>query len=127
MSYRVLAADGRARSRLALWVKARRDRCYSAFSSRRSFSSPPRACSLAAAGHLPVTSAFAVGRWSSPTQGLHFPAAILSWIEELDENNVPEWCRESYQAALFAPPLADKSPKAAHEIMEAHAATVLGR
>ena len=53
------------------------------------------------------------------------PGAIYLWIEEVDENNVPDGVPRSYRLP-YSRPLADRSAKARDEIMQRQAAAGLG-
>jgi hypothetical protein len=67
-------------------------------------------------GHLPARFQLLWVRVIEPDLKSSNPGAIFLWIEEVDENNVPDGVPRSYRLA-FSRPLADRAAKARDEIM----------
>ena len=68
------------------------------------------------AGSFPLDSNCCGCGWSSRTPRAAIPGAIYLWIEEVDENNVPDGVPRSYRLP-YSRPLADRTAKARDEIM----------
>ena len=67
-------------------------------------------------GALPARFQLLWARVVEPDRKSSNPGAIYLWIEEVDENNVPDGVPRSYRLP-YSRPLADKSAKARSEIM----------
>jgi hypothetical protein len=67
-------------------------------------------------GQLPARFQLLWVRVIEPDLKASNPGAIFLWIEEVDENNVPDGVPRSYRLA-FSRPLADRAAKARDEIM----------
>src|SRR5882757_9462572 len=102
-------------SRLAWWVKAAAIVVTSlffieAFFATKSLLGWPRT------GQLPGRFQLLWVRVVEPDRLSSNPGAIYLWIEEVDENNVPDGVPRSYRLP-YSRPLADRSAKARDEIM----------
>jgi hypothetical protein len=102
-------------SRFAWWVKAIAIVVTSAFFveaffSTRSLLGWPRS------GRLPDRFQLLWVRVVEPDRLSANPGAIYLWVEEVDENNVPDGVPRSYRLP-YSRPLADRSSKARDEIM----------
>ena len=102
-------------SRLAWWVKAAAIVVTSLFFVEVFFATKgllgwPRA------GQLPARFQLLWVRVVEPDLKSANPGAIYLWIEEVDENNVPDGVPRSYQLP-YSRPLADRASKARDEIM----------
>src|SRR5712671_5641626 len=102
-------------SRLAWWVKAVAIVVTSAFFVEAFFATKdllgwPRS------GQLPSRFQLLWVRVVEPDRLSANPGAIYLWIEEVDENNVPDGVPRSYRLP-YSRPLADRSAKARDEIM----------
>ena len=67
-------------------------------------------------GRLPARFQLLWTRVVEPDVKSHDPGAIFLWVEEVDENNVPNGTPRSFRLA-YTKPLADRSLKARDEIM----------
>jgi hypothetical protein len=102
-------------SRFAWWVKAGAIVVTSVFFVEMFFATKdlrgwPRS------GQLPARFQLLWVRVIEPDLKSASPGAIYLWIEEVDENNVPDGVPKSYRLA-FSRPLADRAAKARDEIM----------
>ena len=102
-------------ARLAWWVKAAAIVVTSVFFLEVFFATKgllgwPRA------GQLPPRFQLLWVRVVEPDLKSSNPGAIYLWIEEVDENNVPDGVPRSYRLA-YSRPLADRAAKARDEIM----------
>src|ERR1700716_6903 len=102
-------------SRFAWWVKAAAIVVTSVFVGEVFFATKgllgwPRT------GQLPARFQLLWVRVVEPDLKSSNPGAIYLWIEEVDENNVPDGVPRSYRLP-YSRPLADKSAKARSEIM----------
>jgi len=102
-------------SRFAWWVKAAAIVVTSAFFVEAFFATKgmlgwPRA------GQLPSRFQLLWVRVVEPDRLSANPGAIYLWIEEVDDNNVPDGVPRSYRLP-YSRPLADRSAKARDEIM----------
>jgi hypothetical protein len=102
-------------SRFAWWVKAAAIVVTSAFFVEAFFATKgllgwPRA------GQLPPRFQLLWVRVVEPDRLSGNPGAIYLWIEEVDDNNVPDGVPRSYRLP-YSRPLADRSAKARDEIM----------
>src|SRR5712671_1560075 len=102
-------------SRLAWWVKAAAIVVTSAFFVEAFFATKdllgwPRS------GQLPSRFQLLWVRVVEPDRLSANPGAIYLWVEEVDENNVPDGVPRSFRLP-YSRPLADRSSKARSEIM----------
>jgi hypothetical protein len=102
-------------SRLAWWVKAAAIVVTSAFFVEAFFATKSL-LGWPQSGQLPGHFQLLWVRVVEPDLKSSNPGAIYLWIEEVDENNVPDGVPRSYRLP-YSRPLADKSAKARSEIM----------
>jgi hypothetical protein len=102
-------------SRLAWWVKAVAIVVTSAFFVEAFFATKSL-LGWPQSGQLPGHFQLLWVRVVEPDLKSSNPGAIYLWIEEVDENNVPDGVPRSYRLP-YSRPLADKSAKARSEIM----------
>jgi hypothetical protein len=102
-------------SRLAWWVKAAAIVMTSAFFVEAFFATKGL-LGWPQKGQLPGRFQLLWVRVAEPDVKSANPGAIYLWIEEVDENNVPDGVPRSYRLP-YSRPLADRSAKARSEIM----------
>jgi hypothetical protein len=102
-------------SRFAWWVKAAAIVVTSAFFVEAFFATKSL-LGWPSAGTLPSRFQLLWVRVVEPDRKNSNPGAIYLWIEEVDENNVPDGVPRSYRLP-YSRPLADRSAKARDEII----------